>query len=186
MRTKIAANRTGRFLRCRKGSVAIEFAIVAPFLILLIGAITEVGAFLLIQYQLQLATERAARLLETNRITTASEFKTKVCSNINLGPNCINDIHVDVRTATKFRLLQPREIVNVDSEHFDAIQRGTATSVIVTRDWTFLFPFIGDFSRLFPGGGHMGSWGTGVGFANVSGRADIRRLHGISVFMTEQ
>lgn len=175
--------------KCRRqrGSVAVEFAFVAPFLVLILGVIAETAGFMIIQYQLQLATTKYGREVQLRKITDKSSFKTEICNFMGV-PNsrCDGEIHVDVRLAPKFAALPTRSIANVDSDQFDPITPGQACSVIVTKDWRFIFPFMGDFSLLFPGSGMFPAWNSGVGFANVPGRTDIRRLYGISTFVTEQ
>lgn len=159
---------------CR-GTTAVEFALVATPLIWIVGVLCETGAFLLIQYQLQYATERAARLLRTNQIaasTQVDQFKATICSQINI-PNCTKNISVDVRHASTFAALNPAEIAYIgppqNSGVFEPGSNGEVGSVFVTYDWKFIFPFMS----------------TAFGFGNVPGRNDIRRLHANAIFMHE-
>lgn len=165
--------------RCRRGTAAVEFALVAPPLIWILGVLCETGAFITIQYQLQFATEHAARLLRTNQIPsswTVGQFKGKVCEKFTV-PNCAQVIHVDVRHANKFAELNPPQIQAIGpansggryTETFDPGANGEPGSVFITYDWNFIFPFMGNL----------------FGFGNVGNRTDIRRLHGSTIYMNE-
>lgn len=161
--------------RSRRGTTAVEFALVATPLIWILGVLCETGAFLLIQYQLQYATERAARLLRTNQIPASAQveqFKTTICAQINI-PNCAKNISVDVRHASTFAALAPAAITSLgppdNSGIYDPGTNGDAASVFVAYDWKFVFPFMN----------------TAFGFGNVPGRSNIRRLHASVIFMHE-
>lgn len=159
----------------QKGSVAIEFAIVGVWLIMLLGAIVEAGLFLLIQFELQNAADRSARLIRTNQITATtplSAFKTELCKSVHM-QECSGKIYVDVRNAGSFANLaavmpvKENEAPTVgpgQNETFNPGAVGSMGSLIVTYDWNFIFPFMRVFSNQ-PG--------------------PVRRLYGISVFRNE-
>lgn len=164
---------------CHRGAAAVEFALVALPLIWVLGVICETGAFTVIQFQLQAATERAARLLRTNQIPStwsADQFKDKVCEKLNL-PECKEAIHVDVRHASIFGQLNPPPIASIGptskgssySETFDPGTNGEAGSLFITYDWKFTFPFMG----------------TTFGFGNVPNRTDLRRIYGSTIYKHE-
>lgn len=162
------------------GAAAIEFALVAWPLILIIGAICEVGLFLLIQFELQNAVDDAARQIRVNTVAsqtlTAARLKQEICQKIVMINNCETAIQIDVRSAPKFAdlrtLVPPPENVgpsaagNVYTEHFSPSSAGQVGALTVTYDWRFLFPFMRIFS-------------------NVDGHSAVRRLYGISVFRNE-
>lgn len=159
----------------RRGTAAVEFAIIGFWLIMVLGAIIEVGMFLLIQFELQNASERAARLIRTNNVSLAtqvSEFKSTLCAKLTI-KNCTTKIFVDVRNAPSFEDLEKifpvaeNEPPNVGpgiSETFSLGAPGAAGSVVITDDWQMIFPFLRPFS-------------------NVPGSA--RRLYGVSIFKNE-
>jgi Flp pilus assembly protein TadG len=169
------AKTTGKINRRQRGSVAIEFAIVGVWLIVLLGAIIEAGIFLLIQFELQSAADKSARLLRTNQIptsTTAGAFKTELCKSVHI-QKCTENVYVDVRNATTFAALadvmpvKENEAPKVgpgQSETFNVGAAGSMGSLIVTYDWHFIFPFMTVF------GNQPGS---------------VRRLYGISVYRNE-
>lgn len=180
----IVAERKRGWLTARtgqRGSTAVEFALVATPLIWILGVICETAAFIVVQYQLQYAVDRTARLIVTNSISAAdvasvSAFKAKVCEFFN-APNCNDAINVDLRSADTFTDLALPNIGEIgpaspSGTYTDTFTPGSATkpgSLIVTYDWKFAFPFMG---RTFS-------------FGNVDTRTDVRRLHGIAIYMRE-
>lgn len=159
----------------RRGSAAVEFAIIGFWLIMVLGAIIEVGLFLLIQFELQNASERAARLIRTNNLSLATQvsaFKSTLCAKLPI-KNCTAKIFVDVRNASSFADLEkilpveanaPPKVGPGISETFSIGAPGATGSVVITYDWQLIFPFLRPFS-------------------NVTGPA--RRLYGISIFKNE-
>lgn len=182
--------RQGRRHRPREaGASAIEFALVAPVLVLILGSLAETGAFILIQTQLQLAADTAAREIRTGKVgpaTTAanqpnqmtlSEFKAIVCDRFSV-PNCAANIHVDVQSDTSFTLLRlklPNPLENVGpqnsggeySESFAPGAPGQTGSLVVSYDWRFVFPMVS------------------LIFGNVQSFPGIRRLVGLTVYQNE-
>lgn len=169
----IAKGRTEKARRRQRGAAAIEFALVVWPVILVIGAICEVGIFLLIQFELQFAVDVAARQVKINTASSsgwsAATFKQEVCHKVVMINNCATAINVNVQSALNFTALkavmpQPQKVGRGDV--FNPGTAGQASSVIVTYDWTFLFPFL----RMF---------------GNVDGNNRIRRVYGLSVFRNE-
>lgn len=160
----------------QRGTAAVEFAFVGVWLIFLLGAIIEAGLFLLIQFELQNAADKTARLqLRTNQVTAAtplSTLKDEICKSVHL-TNCAGRIFVDVRNASTFAALQAVMPVQAgqapavgpsQTETFSPGGPGSMGSLIVTYDWNFIFPFM----RVF--GNQPGA---------------VRRLYGITVFRNE-
>lgn len=165
--------------RGQRGTTAVEFALVATPLIWLLGIICETGAFLVVQYQLQYAVDRIARTAVTNTMTAtdAATFKSRICEILTVR-NCANSIYVDVRSADTFAGLALPALSSVGpststgsySDTFNPGSAGKPGSMIVTYDWKFIFPFMG---KTF-------------GFNNIPNRTEMRRLHGISIYMREK
>ena len=132
-----------------RGSTAIEFALVAPLLIFMLGAIVETSAFLLVQYQMQGITQKVVRkqLQVSNLPADASAFKSELCAQIAILSNCVRNLHVDVQRATNFGSLPARRITDVGPpqyggsyvDSYNPARPGEAGSVIVTYDWRFAF-----------------------------------------------
>lgn len=159
----------------QRGTAAVEFAIIGFWLIMLLGAIAEVGVFLLIQFELQNAADRAARLIRTNQIsetTTLADFKSTVCEKLVIN-DCASKIFVDVRNATSFSNLAqtlpipsnaPPNVGPGTGETFSLGSAGNPGSVVITYDWRLIFPFLRPFS-------------------NVGGA--VRRLYGVAIYKNE-
>lgn len=177
----ISKGKTRRGGQRESGAAAIEFALVAWPVIFVIGAICEVGIFLLIQFELQFAVDSAARQVKINTASangwSAATFKQEVCRKIVMINNCASVVNVNVQKAVNFTALKalmplPQQVGPSGSgggyaDVFNPGSTGQAGSVIVTYDWTFIFPFM----RLF---------------GNVAGNDRIRRVYGLSVFRNEQ
>jgi Flp pilus assembly protein TadG len=73
-----------RFLRCERGSPAIEFAALAPVIVAVILATLQVAVIFLAKAYLETATEAASRFVMTNQSNSLSQaqFKTQLCNNI--------------------------------------------------------------------------------------------------------
>ena len=188
MTTPRLPSRLSRFWRCRAGTTAIEFAIVGPVLFLTLGVIIETGLFLFFQFNLQYATDLAARQIRIGTVgplTSTStpdqmnidDFKNLVCQKLPL-PNCTTRIRVDVRHEASFAALSaimPNPPQNVGAqtpsgayvESYSPGTRGDAGSLIVTYDWRFSFGFVGSF------------------FHNVPTYPGIWRMYGVSVYRNE-
>ncbi len=99
-----------RLCRCRRGSTAVEFALIAvPFLALLL-AICETGLVFLAQEELQTATSQAARLIMTGQAQKqgigASQFQQDVCANVAAMLTCAG-IYVNVQKFSSFQGITP-------------------------------------------------------------------------------
>ncbi|WP_170937141.1 MULTISPECIES: TadE/TadG family type IV pilus assembly protein [Rhodomicrobium] len=99
-----------RRLRGERGAVMVEFALIAvPFLLMLFGTI-EVGLVFWGNYELENATEQAAREIRTGQVAAANmrrgAFKALVCSRVSLLAQCEARLKVDVRSFTSFAEMQ--------------------------------------------------------------------------------
>ena len=95
-----------RFRRNRRGSAAVEFALVAPVFFALLFAIIETAIMFFASQVLETMTANASRLIMTGhgaeqRHVALADFKQKVCSQIPALFNCAN-IYVDVQTVPTF------------------------------------------------------------------------------------
>jgi Flp pilus assembly protein TadG len=93
-----------RFVRARRGAVAVEFAFVAfPFLLLLFG-IVELALVFTAATTLEAATESAARKIRTGEFQTSgavgkTDFRQMVCDRMSwLSSSCSANLFVDVKT----------------------------------------------------------------------------------------
>lgn len=98
-----------RFRRNRRGSAAVEFALVAPVFFALLFAIIEMALMFFASQVLETITQNSARTILTGQAqtgqlpacsttcTSAQQFKTYVCSQIPALFDC-NSLYVDVES----------------------------------------------------------------------------------------
>ena len=81
-----------RFRRNRRGSAAVEFALVAPLFFCMLFAILETAIVFFAGQVLENATQESARLILTrqaqNTDMTETAFKTNLCDRIKVMFNC--------------------------------------------------------------------------------------------------
>jgi Flp pilus assembly protein TadG len=95
-----------RFRRNRRGSAAVEFALVAPVFFALLFAIIETAIVFFAGQVLETVTQDSARMIMTGQAQTTgysqSDFKTYVCGKITVLFDCANGISIDVRSYSAF------------------------------------------------------------------------------------
>ena len=81
-----------RFRRNRRGSAAVEFALVAPLFFCMLFAILETAIVFFAGQVLENATQESARLILTRQAQasgmTETAFKTNLCNRIKVMFNC--------------------------------------------------------------------------------------------------
>ncbi len=168
-----------RFVKAERGSVAIEFALVALPFFTLIGVILESGVVLFVESTLQASVQEAARLVRTGQAQagaySAADFKTKVCKTANILINCSAGVTVYMDSRTTFLALKqnlPSFLdvgIKVDgtdnTKSFVCGGPSATTAVVATYDWKLLMP----------GMGYMG---------NFNGNT-VRRIAGFAMFQNE-
>jgi len=101
-----AGNILRRFRRNRRGSAAVEFALVAPIFFGLLFAIIEVAMVFFASQLLETATQDSARQIMTGQAQTAAftqaQFKNLVCSKVDTLFDCVNGISIDVQSYSAF------------------------------------------------------------------------------------
>jgi Flp pilus assembly protein TadG len=95
-----------RFRRNRRGSAAVEFALVAPVFFALLFAIIETAIVFFAGQVLETVTQDSARMIMTGQAQTGgysqSNFKTYVCGKITVLFDCTNGISIDVQSYSAF------------------------------------------------------------------------------------
>ena len=95
-----------RFRRNRRGSAAVEFALVAPVFFALLFAIIETAIVFFAGQVLETVTQDSARMIMTGQAQTGSytqgQFKTYVCGKIGVLFDCTNGIYIDVQSYPAF------------------------------------------------------------------------------------
>ena len=108
MQSSAAATRNilRRFRRNRRGSAAVEFALVAPLFFGLLFAIIELAMVFFASQVLETATQDSARVIMTGQAQNASftqaQFKNLVCSKLTIMFDCVNGVSIDVQSYTAF------------------------------------------------------------------------------------
>ena len=94
-----------RFRRSRRGSAAVEFALVAPVFFALLFAIIETAIVFFAGQVLETIAQNSARMIMTGQAQTAgytqAQFQTYVCGQIPALFTCGN-VHVDVESYSQF------------------------------------------------------------------------------------
>lgn len=97
------------FLKARRGSSAVEFAIVAPMFLALVFSILEAGYFYFVESAVEAANAKAARLIRTGQAQhnglTRDAFFNEVCNVVKLFGDCNQRLTVDVARFSTFAAL---------------------------------------------------------------------------------
>jgi Flp pilus assembly protein TadG len=97
------------FGRNRKGSAAVEFALVAPMFFALVFAIIETSLVFFAGQVLETGNQDAARLILTSSAPTQTAYKQYLCDRVSVMLSCAN-IYVDVQSypaGTAFTITDP-------------------------------------------------------------------------------
>lgn len=137
----------------RRGSAAVEFALVAfPFMMILFG-ILEVAMMFFVSTTLESAVSTAAREIRTGRLqatsgTPADNFRTMICNRSFGMLDCTGRLYFDVRVAPDFNdpSADPLAdgVLNPSEFNFNA---GNAGDIVIVRafyDWQVFTPLMGN------------------------------------------
>ena len=101
-----------RFRRNRRGSAAVEFALVAPIFFAVLFAIIELALVFFASQILETVTQDTARLIMTGQAQNASftqgQFKNAVCAKLTVMFDCVNGVSIDVKSYPTVRHRQHR------------------------------------------------------------------------------
>lgn len=145
-------------MRDIRGSVAIEFALVALPFFFLVANICEQGLIMVMDYSLQRGTENAARMIRvaparmgggsTAPSLTATELENAICEAAAVIPRCEQRLRLQVQNAPTFSLLNPA----ATGEMFEPGEVNSAVRVRVTYHWPLVFAsFLGFLSNTVDG-----------------------------------
>jgi Flp pilus assembly protein TadG len=157
-RTSRGPRRISRFLRDRRGSSAIEFAIIAPIFIGLLISILEMGIYFFAQNVLQAAAVESGRLFLTGQAQASnlsqSRFASDVCPYVQALFSCTG-LMIDVNTYTSFagtNVSAPTLTFNTQGQVTNTwnYNLGTAGEIMVVR-LMYQWPVItGPFAFIIP------------------------------------
>lgn len=144
-----AMRRTRAYLKDRRGSMAVEFAMVSAPFIFLIFSVLEVAIILMISMSLDSALDDAVRKIRTGELQTAggatgASFKTAVCNGMNwIKTQCQANLSIDVRVYPNFAAVNPPNPVanGAFNPAVLTFNPGTAGDVVVARAY-FVWPLI--------------------------------------------
>lgn len=128
-----------RRFRCnRRGSAALEFALVAPVFFALLFAIIETGIMFLAGQLLETINQDSARMILTGQAQSASysqsQFASYVCNQVPALFNCSN-IYIDVENYPSFSNIDITNPIssscNVDTSNFKYSPGGPGDIVVV-------------------------------------------------------
>jgi Flp pilus assembly protein TadG len=103
-----------RFVRNRRGSAAVEFALVAPMFFLLLFAIIETALVFFAGQVLEIGAQDSARLIFTNQsqgTLDAAAFRTNLCNRILVLMNC-DGLYVDVKRFPAFSTIGAADLAD--------------------------------------------------------------------------
>ena len=141
--------------RDRRGSVAIEFSLIAiPFFMLLFGVL-EVGIIFFGSSMLEKATADAGRLIRTGQAQeqqmTQQQFHDYICTQVSLLLSCGANLQVDVEAYSDFGDVQIPDPIGPDgklNQNLDNYQLGVAGNIVLVRTfytWDIITPLLKPF-----------------------------------------
>lgn len=162
----------------RRGSAAIEFAMVAPVFFLFLFGLIETGVVYFAKSTLTNAIDDAARQVRTGQrkgVLSATDVKTMICTGIassdpgNIPPGgarvglmswqtCMDTVQVDMRVFDGFSGASYPDVVAADGSllvNNMTIQTTDACKVVLLRayyPWKVLTPFLGPIMSNMPSG----------------------------------
>ena len=123
----------------RKGSAAIEFAMIMPVFFVLLMGIFEAGMLFFAQFTLQNAVQDAGRMVRTGQAQTAgmtqAQFKTVICNEISALMSC-SKLQVDVENFSGYSAVNYQNPLKSDGTLNTALNNyniGTACNVVLVR-----------------------------------------------------
>src|SRR6195256_6915248 len=136
--TASVRNALRRFRRNRRGSAAVEFALVAPVFFALLFAIIETAIVFFAGQVLETITQTSGRYIMTGQAQaaslTAGQFKTYVCNQIPGLFTCAN-LYVDVQSYGAFTNVTFNSHIDA-ANNFDTTMQynpGTQGQIVVVR-----------------------------------------------------
>jgi Flp pilus assembly protein TadG len=135
-------NALRRFRRNRRGSAAVEFALVAPVFLALLFAIIETAIVFFANQVLETITQDSARIVQTGQAQAAKynkeDFKKEiVCTRplANLLFNCMSGVYVDVQSYSAFSSVVITDPIDAARNFTDSMKYcpGNDGEIVVVR-----------------------------------------------------
>lgn len=96
------------FGRCKSGSAAVEFALVAPMFLAIVFSILEAGWYFFVQSAVEQANANAARLIRTGQAqatVSRDQFFDRICDVVDAFGDCDETLTIDVSRFGSFDAL---------------------------------------------------------------------------------
>jgi Flp pilus assembly protein TadG len=147
------------------GTVAIEFALIAPVLALFLFGIIETGVIFFAQSALQNAADDAARLVRTgqaqNNGMTEAQYVQQICGDMSglVGTStCASNLQVDMQSFTDFSSATYNNVMNnngsLNTRQMQYVTAGPCDVVLVRAfyPWSIMTPFLAPLLANMPNG----------------------------------
>ena len=151
----------------RKGSAALEFALVAPVLFLMLFGMIECGVIYFGTSALQNATDDAGRLVRTGEAAGWSEaqFKAQICSEMSgliSAATCTSNLQIDMRQYSSFTGASYPGVTNangsIDTGDLSYPSTLQACQVVLLRTfypWSIITPLMQPLLENMPNGQYL-------------------------------
>jgi Flp pilus assembly protein TadG len=163
-----AAHRRRRPAANTSGSAAIQFAIVAPVLLLFLMGIIETGVLFLAQSSLQNAADDTARMVRTGQAQangmTDAQYIATVCgemAGLISSASCNSNLLVDMRAYSTFASAQYTNVMKqngtVDTSKLQFVS-GSACDIVLVRvfyPWSIMTPLMAPLLQNIPNGQYL-------------------------------
>ncbi|SEQ62111.1 Flp pilus assembly protein TadG [Faunimonas pinastri] len=139
----------GRVIRREDGATAVEFALIAPALFLLIFVIFQTALVFVAEQVLDNGVATVARQIRTGQLASGNA-KTLVCAEISYVISCSgSSFFVDVQSSSDIGSLPTTNLVNTDGSYKSSAQNsfGTAGDYVLIRAY-YEWPLVKIFGSL--------------------------------------
>jgi Flp pilus assembly protein TadG len=160
----------------KRGSAAVEFALIGPVFLALIFAILETALVFFANQYLETAVNDASRLIRTGQAHkngfSSTQFKNEICGRlVAFFSDCQTKLKLDVRTSATFTGADTNKPVDGSGNYNgpQAYDHGTATQIVVVRAY-YEWPLI--------------ATGFGLDLADIAG-TNKRMLAAVTAFRNE-
>jgi Flp pilus assembly protein TadG len=164
---RMPASRSRRARGC-SGTVAIEFALIAPVLALFLFGIIETGVIFFAQSTLQNASDDAARLVRTgqaqNNGMTQAQYVKQICGDMSglvSASNCTSNMQVDMQSFADFSDANYNNVMNqngsLNTKQMQYLTGGACDVVLVRAfyPWSIMTPFLAPLLANMPNGQYL-------------------------------
>jgi Flp pilus assembly protein TadG len=150
--------------RTKSGATAVEFALIAPILLVLMFGLIEAGAVYIGQAWITYATGDMARQIRTGQIQTEAidkaTFRNRVCAKLAGYFKCDTDLQIDVKAYPSFTATNVGSpVVAGDLDpNLNRYEPGTSCQVVLVRvfyKWSVQTPFFTSFLVNMAGNKHL-------------------------------